>query len=36
MSTALLNCMLATLFIMPSVIRAVGILKEKGLRRRTP
>ena len=35
MSTALLNCMLATLFIMPSVIRAVSILKEKGLRRRT-
>ncbi|HOE90076.1 MAG TPA: MMPL family transporter, partial [Sphaerochaeta sp.] len=34
MSTALLNCMLATLFIMPSMIRAVSILKERGLRRR--
>ena len=34
MSTALLNCMLATLFIMPSVIWAVSVLKERGLRRR--
>ena len=29
MSTALLNCMLATLFIMPSVIRAVSIIRNR-------